>query len=114
MLTGKVFRCASVMWVLDWCVIRPLIYAFRCGRQTRKDAVAQRNGAEYSSTWRRSSGSGGACSLSSSSSSRCRRSGCEVVFGFDFDLEVCDLEEGGVALNCTSSYASTIPFAGGK
>lgn len=85
--TGKVLRCDKVICVLLWCVMRPVRYLFASGRMTSKDAVAHRKGDVYSSTCRSSSGS---------------------------TIEEFALEPGGEELSCTSSYASTMPLAGGK
>ena len=69
------------------------MYAFWTGRHTRKEAVAQRKGAAYSSTCLKSSGSVG--SALSELESFCAR--------FERDLDVVAGSLGGVLLNSTSS-----------
>ena len=67
------------------------------GRHTRKEAVAQRKGAAYSSTCLRSNGSAGPAS--SEPESFCARFECDL----DLDLDVVAGTFGAVLLNSTSS-----------
>lgn len=79
------------MCVCDWCVTMARIQAWRVGRQMRKEAVAQRYGAEYSSTCRRRSVPSCCC-------------GEEVVMLVDVDvLRDVEADAGAVALSDTSS-----------